>query len=209
LPAWLLRDLLTPPPGAAGANAPPHQFWTAFERHLKDGTLLDYQTAREFGAQGWAPFYPNAVATKFEGKPHRGLHLEISTRQGYAPKLSVEIPLEFQLHNRSEEEVVVTTSGSCGVVHQAAFIVIDPRGGLSRNLGRIRAGGFHLCQQNVERLNANEGVKLKTCTDSTSVIGFVPRMPGRHIVIGKYDMTDKQEQPYILSAPLTLDIRDQ
>jgi hypothetical protein len=148
------------------------------------------------------------MADKFKGEPSSGLHLKIKARDNHQAKVGNKVALVFYLHNRSKQKVEVTTGGSCKTVHEAGFMVIDPKGRLHQSLGRIKVGGFHTCRQYTETLNIDSSVRLDTQTDSENMIQFEPAEVGRYVVIGTYDLpTKEQPERRALSAPILLDVK--
>lgn len=172
--------------------------------------MFDYRTPKEFRAKKWGLYYGPTVAERFTGLTVGGLRLEVSPAARYKARVGRKIALDFRLYNESDENVRVTIGGTCQVIHQTGYMLIDERGEFRQYLGRGRAGGPHcFCSQKRATLEAHSSVQLDTAMDSDGVNTFAPHEPGKYVVIGVYDVSESGRDPrQVFSPPLVLQVVD-
>lgn len=191
-------------PNDPSADAP---FEALIRQHLQAGTLLDEATARRFAGEGQGPAYRDSVARRFTGTSQDGLELTVRVDRNDPAAVGRPLNLGFELSNTSDQPRQVAAGSSCGIVHPLTFLVIDPKGRLWPKCGRVRVGGFHLCEPKVQELLPGKTCRLHSSTISELAVPFIPTETGAHVVIGVYELA-AQAGParQVQSRPIIVDV---
>jgi hypothetical protein len=179
-----------------------------FEKHAAAGTLLFYETAREFQGQRWGRDYARLVREKWKGQAHAGISLMLKPLPDHVYRVGQPFDCLAVVTSTGDKAQRLDVGGSCGMTHALGLLIVPPQGGLDLGLGRGKVGGPHcFCKSQFESLEPGRSIKLATGFASEAAVAWKPEKPGDYLVIGTYEVPIEGGKPAtVYSAPFVVTV---